>query len=44
VVALELLSPTLPAGKTISIDLTDPAKVTELRKKPIAIKEGVEFK
>jgi len=43
VLALELHSPTLPPGKTLAFDLSDPEKVTELKKNPITIKEGVEY-
>ena len=41
VLSLELTSPTLPAGKTIVLDLTD---LTKLKKEPVTIKEGVEYK
>ena len=44
VLTLELMSPTLPAGKAISFDLSNPARVAELKKTPITIKEGVEYK
>ncbi|KAJ3793214.1 immunoglobulin E-set [Lentinula aff. detonsa] len=44
VLTLELVSSTLPAGKTISIDLSDPAKVAaETKKNPVVIKEGIEY-
>ncbi|KAI5829846.1 E set domain-containing protein [Schizophyllum commune Tattone D] len=43
VLTLELMSPTLPAGKAISFDLSNPARVAELKKTPITIKEGVEY-
>jgi hypothetical protein len=41
VLALELVFPTLPAGKTIPIDFT---RVSEPRKNPIVIKEGVKHR
>jgi Rho GDP-dissociation inhibitor len=44
VLTLELVSPTLPAGKTISLDLRDPAQIEKTKKHPIVIKEGVEYK
>ncbi|KAJ3860363.1 immunoglobulin E-set [Lentinula novae-zelandiae] len=45
VLALELVSSTLPAGKTISLDLSEPTKVAaETKKNPVVIKEGVEYK
>lgn len=40
---LELESPSLPAGKKIVFDLTDPATVARLPKNPVTIKEGVEY-
>lgn len=44
VLTLELDSPTLPPGKKIILDINDPAKLQEVKKKPIVIKEGVEYK
>jgi len=43
VLTLELDSPTLPAGKSIVIDLKDPSKLADLKKNPVIIKEGVEY-
>ncbi|KIK55593.1 hypothetical protein GYMLUDRAFT_47808 [Collybiopsis luxurians FD-317 M1] len=44
VLALELDSKTLPSGKKISLDLSDPAKIAaETKKNPVTIKEGVEY-
>ncbi|KAJ4493017.1 E set domain-containing protein [Lentinula edodes] len=44
VLALELVSSTLPAGKTISLDLSEPTKIAaETKKNPVVIKEGVEY-
>ncbi|KAJ3723137.1 immunoglobulin E-set [Lentinula raphanica] len=44
VLTLELVSSTLPAGKTISLDLSDPARVAaETKKNPVVIKEGIEY-
>jgi len=44
VLTLELVSPTLPPGKTITFNLTDPAAVAGLKKNHITIKEDVEYK
>ena len=44
VLTLELTSPTLPPGKTIVLDLTDPTKLDTIKKDPVTIKEGVEYK
>ncbi|KAF9038931.1 E set domain-containing protein [Hymenopellis radicata] len=41
VLTLELVSPTLPAGRKIVFDLKDIAKLT--KKNPIVIKEGVQY-
>ncbi|CAE6522248.1 unnamed protein product [Rhizoctonia solani] len=41
--SLFLSSPTLPPGKTISLDLTDPHALAEVKKHPIVIKEGAEY-
>ncbi|KAG9127277.1 hypothetical protein FRC07_015035 [Ceratobasidium sp. 392] len=43
VLSLFLTSPTLPPGKTISLDLTDGAAMEAVKKSPIVIKEGVEY-
>ncbi|KAG6336341.1 hypothetical protein ID866_2736 [Astraeus odoratus] len=43
VLALELQSPTLPPGKKLAFDLSDRERVSELKKNPITIKEGVEY-
>ncbi|TEB35592.1 rho GDP-dissociation inhibitor [Coprinellus micaceus] len=43
VLTLELGSATLPAGKAIVFELSNPAKIAELKKTPITIKEGVEY-
>ncbi|KAJ3808791.1 immunoglobulin E-set [Lentinula lateritia] len=44
VLALELVSSTLPAGKAISLDLSEPTKIAaETKKNPVVIKEGVEY-
>lgn len=42
--SLELTSPTLPPGKTIVLDLTDPSKLEGIKKEPVTIKEGIEYK
>ncbi|THH05013.1 hypothetical protein EW145_g5108 [Phellinidium pouzarii] len=44
VLSLELVSPTLPPGKTIILNLTDPTSLADVKKNPITIKEGVEYK
>ncbi|CUA73819.1 Rho GDP-dissociation inhibitor [Rhizoctonia solani] len=41
--SLFLTSPTLPAGKTITLDLTDPEALARVKKEPIVIKEDVEY-
>ncbi|KAH9938529.1 immunoglobulin E-set [Fomitopsis serialis] len=43
VFTLELDSPTLPAGKKLVLDIQDPAQLANVKKNPIAIKEGVEY-
>ncbi|KAF5333449.1 hypothetical protein D9611_002367 [Ephemerocybe angulata] len=43
VLTLELDSPTLPAGKKIVFELSDPVKIAQLKNTPINIKEGVEY-
>ncbi|KDN37774.1 hypothetical protein RSAG8_09929, partial [Rhizoctonia solani AG-8 WAC10335] len=40
---LFLASETLPAGKTVSLDLTDPQALERVKKDPIVIKEGVDY-
>lgn len=44
VLTLELASPTLPPGKKLSLDIQDPAQLANVKKNPIIIKEGVEYK
>lgn len=44
VLSLELASLTLPAGKTIKLDLTNQQSIEEAKKNPFTIKEGVEYK
>lgn len=41
---LELASPTLPPGKKIILNVTDAAHLSDLKKNPVVIKEGVEYK
>ncbi|KAG2369946.1 immunoglobulin E-set [Suillus spraguei] len=43
VLTLELDSPTLPAGKKLVFNLDNTALITEIKKNPIIIKEGVEY-
>jgi len=44
VLTLELDSPTLPSGKKITVNIQDRALLESLKKNPISIKEGVEYK
>jgi Rho GDP-dissociation inhibitor len=44
VLTLELVSPTLPPGKKIAFNLADPNAIASLKKTPVVIKEGVEYK
>jgi Rho GDP-dissociation inhibitor len=44
VLALELHSTSLPAGKTLAMDITNPAVIEAAKKNPFTIKEGVEYK
>ncbi|KAF8579326.1 E set domain-containing protein [Ramaria rubella] len=43
VLSLFLTSPTLPQGKTISLNITNSAQLASLKKNPLIIKEGVEY-
>ncbi|PCH41298.1 E set domain-containing protein [Wolfiporia cocos MD-104 SS10] len=43
VLTLELASPTLPAGKHLSLNIQDPEQLVNVKKNPITIKEGVEY-
>jgi len=43
VLTLELVSPTLPPGKSIVLNLRDAAAVADTKKNPIIIKEGIEY-
>ncbi|KAJ4472340.1 immunoglobulin E-set [Lentinula aciculospora] len=44
ILTLELVSSTLPAGKAISLDLSNLAKVAaDTKKNPVIIKEGIEY-
>jgi len=43
ILTLELASPTLPSGKTLTMNIADPAAVEYRRKNPFVIKEGVEY-
>ncbi|RXW24633.1 hypothetical protein EST38_g1214 [Candolleomyces aberdarensis] len=43
VLTLELASLTLPAGKSVVINLADSARLASLKKNPLTIKEGVEY-
>lgn len=42
--SLFLTSDTLPPGKLVSIDLANKSVVDNLKKNPLSIKEGVEYK
>lgn len=44
VLTLFLTSPTLPAGRRIDVNVQDQASLERLKKDPIVIKEGVEYK
>ena len=44
VVSLELASSTLPPGKQLIMNLQDPADLASMKKNPVTIKEGIEFK
>jgi Rho GDP-dissociation inhibitor len=44
VLTLELRSPSLPADKSVAIDLTNTALLENLKKNPVNIKEGVDYK
>ena len=44
VVSLELASPTLPPGKELVMNLLEPAALASMKKNPVTIKEGIEFK
>ena len=44
VLSLELVSPTLPAGKSLVLDLANPQALAEVKKHPFTIKEGIEYK
>jgi hypothetical protein len=41
---MELVSDSLPAGKRIILDLTNPQVLEDAKKNPITIKEGIEYK
>ncbi|EIM88538.1 rho GDP-dissociation inhibitor [Stereum hirsutum FP-91666 SS1] len=43
VLTLELTSPSLPAGRTISVDLNNPNQLAEMKDSPIQVKEGAEY-
>ncbi|KAF8511210.1 immunoglobulin E-set [Gautieria morchelliformis] len=43
VLSLFLTSPTLPPGKKISLNVTNPAELALFKKNPLTIKEGVEY-
>ncbi|KAL5508467.1 RDI1 [Sanghuangporus vaninii] len=43
VLSLELVSPTLPAGKSLVLDLSDAQALAEAKKHPFTIKEGIEY-
>lgn len=44
VLTLELTSPSLPAGRTISVDLNNPNQLAEMKDSPIQVKEGAEYR
>ncbi|KAI0265168.1 rho GDP-dissociation inhibitor [Gloeopeniophorella convolvens] len=44
VLSLELTSPSLPEGRTIKLDLTDPAKREYYKSNPVQVQEGAAYK
>ena len=44
ILSLELASPTLPPGKRLHMNLQDEKEVAAMKKNPVTIKEGVDFK
>jgi Rho GDP-dissociation inhibitor len=44
VLELELASDTLPPGKRLAFNLRDTASLASLKKNPVVIKEGIEYK
>ena len=44
VLTLELISTALPPGRKIAFDLRDQATLASLKKNPVTIKEGIEYK
>lgn len=44
VLTLELTSPSLPAGRTISVDLNNPNQLAQMKDSPIQVKEGAEYR
>ncbi|EPQ59340.1 E set domain-containing protein [Gloeophyllum trabeum ATCC 11539] len=43
VLTLELVSPSMPPGKRLHLNLQDQAQLQEFKKNPVTIKEGVEY-
>jgi len=43
ILSLELSSPSLPAGRKISVDITNAAQLRQLKDTPIQVKEGAEY-
>jgi len=43
VLTLELVSPSMPPGNRLHLNLQDPAQVQEFKKNPVTIKEGVDY-
>ncbi|KAI9000873.1 rho GDP-dissociation inhibitor [Trametes punicea] len=43
ILSLELVSPSLPPGRRLVMDLQDQAQLASLKNNPITIKEGVEY-
>ncbi|PSR71813.1 hypothetical protein PHLCEN_2v12314 [Hermanssonia centrifuga] len=41
ILSLELASPSMPADKTLSMELANPAEMESMKKNPVHIKEGV---
>ena len=44
IMSLELASSTMPPGKTLVMNFQDKAQIESLKKNPVTIKEGIEYK
>ncbi|GJE84484.1 rho GDP-dissociation inhibitor [Phanerochaete sordida] len=43
ILTLELASPSMPPGKTLIMNLQNPAVLADMKKNPVTIKEGIEY-